>query len=63
MRKSRTTNWKTTLLGCLLAAAVAIEPIITTGDVDWKRVALSGLIAAFSFAVKDRNVTGGTRQQ
>lgn len=56
-------SWKTTLSGCLVAVFVAIQPIIETGVIDWKKVILAGLIAAFSFVAKDSNVTGGTTQQ
>jgi hypothetical protein len=51
-------SWKTTLLGCLTAAIVAIEPIISTGNVDWKSVGYAAAIAAFSFLAKDADVTG-----
>ena len=57
------TNWKTTLIGCFMAVIVAVQPIIATGVIDWKQVGMAGLIAAFSFVVKDANVTGGTVPQ
>jgi hypothetical protein len=56
-------NWKTTLFGCLAAVTLAIQPILATGQVDWTKVAIAALIAAFSFFAKDANVTGGTIQQ
>jgi hypothetical protein len=55
------TSWKTTLIGCILAIAVAIEPLISTGTFDWKQVVIAALIAALSFVMKDSDVTGGTR--
>lgn len=51
-------NWRTTILGCLLAIAIAVEPLITEGHIDWKKVVLGGLIAAFSFLTKDARETG-----
>ena len=54
-------SWKTTLIGCILAIAVAIEPLISTGVIDWKKVVIAALIAALSFVMKDSDITGGTR--
>lgn len=51
-------NWKTTLIGVLLAVAVAVEPLISTGSIDWKAVIIAALIAAFGFLAKDHDVTG-----
>ena len=56
-------SWKTTLSGCIVAVFVAVQPIIDTGVIDWKKVGLAAVIAAFSFFAKDSNVTGGTTQQ
>lgn len=56
-------SWKTTITGCLIAAIVAIQPIIETGVFDWKRIGIAALIAVFSFVAKDNNVTGGTNPQ
>lgn len=53
-------NWKTTLIACALAAVVAVEPMISTGKVDWKAVGMAALIAALGVVAKDANVTGGT---
>lgn len=53
-------NWRTTLVGCLFAVIVAIEPLITTGAMNWEQVGKAALIALFAFLVKDANVTGGT---
>ena len=52
-------SWKTTLVGCLLALCVAIQPILSNNTVDWKNLVIAGLIAVFSFLAKDSNVTGG----
>ena len=53
-------SWKSTLVGALLAAVIAIQPILETGAIDWKRVILAGLVALLGYVVKDGNVTGGT---
>lgn len=51
-------SWKTTLLGAAAAAWVAVEPIVTTGHIDWKKIGIAAVIAAFGYLVKDANVTG-----
>lgn len=56
-------SWKTTISGCMIAVIIAIQPIVETGVIDWKKVLIAALIAAFSFVAKDNNVTGGTTQQ
>lgn len=56
-------NWKTTLFGCLAAVVIAVQPIIVTGNIDWGKIGIAALIAAFSYFAKDINVTGGTVQQ
>jgi hypothetical protein len=56
------TNWKTTLIGALLAIVVAIQPLITTGSIEWSQVILAALIALLGFLAKDFDVTGGSRK-
>lgn len=51
-------NWKTTILGAITAAFVAIQPLIATGEIDWKAVGLAALIALFGYLAKDAGVTG-----
>ena len=51
-------SWKTTIVGAVLATIVAIQPIIELGVIDWKRVALAGLIALMGYLAKDADVTG-----
>jgi hypothetical protein len=46
-------DWRTTIVGAILAAAVAIQPIIETGVVDWKNVAIAAIIALLSYLMKD----------
>lgn len=56
-------NWKTTIVGALMAVVIAVQPIISTGAIDWKAVGLAALVALFGYLVKDKNVTGGTVAQ
>lgn len=51
-------NWRTTVLGAIAAAFVAIQPLIATGEVDWKAVGIAALIALFGYLSKDAGVTG-----
>jgi len=51
-------SWKTTIVGAILAAIVAIQPIVETGVIDWKKVALAALIAVMGYVAKDADVTG-----
>ena len=53
-------NWKTTLVGALLAAAIAIKPLFDAGQYDYKMLGLAALIALLSYLAKDHDVTGGT---
>lgn len=56
-------SWKTTIVGAILATVIAIEPLISTGVVDWKKVGFAGLIALMGYLAKDNNVTGGAVKQ
>ena len=51
-------NWKTTLVGCLIAVLVAIQPLIVSGTEKWTTVVLAGAIALFGFIAKDFDKTG-----
>lgn len=51
-------NWKTTLVGLLIAVLIAIQPIIETGEAKWTAVILAAAIAAFGFIAKDFDKTG-----
>lgn len=51
-------NWKTTILGAIGAAIVAIQPIIESGVIDWKAVGIAALIALFGYLSKDAGVSG-----
>lgn len=48
-------NWQTTLFGILTAAIVAMQPIIETGNIDWKQLGYAAMIAVFGYLVKDHN--------
>lgn len=56
-------SWKTTALGAIAAIWIAVEPIVTTGAIDWKKIGIAAVVAAFGYLVKDANVTGGTTPQ
>lgn len=56
--KPNTKSWKTTLLGCVIAAWVVIEPMINSEEINWKTILKAGIIAVAGFLVKDWNVTG-----
>jgi hypothetical protein len=51
-------SWRTTIVGALLAAIVAIQPILESGSIDYKKLGLAAVIALFGYLVKDANVTG-----
>ena len=51
-------SWKTTVVGAVLAIVVAVQPLLQTGQIDWKAVGLGGLIALLGYFAKDSNVTG-----
>lgn len=55
------TSWKTMVVGAILAILIAVQPLLETGTIDWKAVILAALVALFSYLVKDKDVTGGTR--
>ena len=46
-------NWKTTVTGAVLAIIVAVQPIIETGLIDWKKIAFASIIALFGYLAKD----------
>jgi len=46
-------DFKTTILGSLIAIAVAIKPLLETGEIDWLQVSIAGLIGLFSYFSKD----------
>ena len=46
-------DWRSTIAGALLAAVVAIQPIIESGTVDWVNICIAALIAALGYIVRD----------
>jgi len=51
-------SYKTTIIGAILAAIIAVQPLIETGSFDLKKVALAAFIALFGYLAKDSDVTG-----
>lgn len=56
-------NWKTTLTGALIAAAIVVLELVKTGTVDAKSLITAGAFALLGGISKDFNVTGGTVDQ
>ena len=56
--KSIKKSWRTTLIGALLAISVAVQPLIETGVMDYRRLVLAALIALFGVLSKDAGVSG-----
>ena len=48
-------NWKTSLIGLVMAAVQLHQ-----GGMNWKSAVVAALMAALGLAAKDSNVTGGT---
>jgi hypothetical protein len=46
-------DWRTTLLGMLGAIAIGIEPVISTGHVNWRQIGLAAFIALMSYLAAD----------
>jgi hypothetical protein len=54
-------SWKTTLMGVVLAAMIAIQPLTSDElnlEKDWPKFALAIAIAIFGYFSKDHDVTG-----
>jgi|WetSurSiteA1Bulk_404760.scaffolds.fasta_scaffold99507_2 hypothetical protein len=56
-------NWKTTLVGAVLGAALVVVNLIQAGTVDTKTLITAGAVALIGLLAKDFNVTGGSVQQ
>lgn len=50
-------SWRSTAIGAVLATVIAVQPIIETGNVNWKQLAMAALVALLGYVVKDGNVT------
>ncbi len=53
-------NWKTTLTGAAIAAAIVVLQLVQTGTVDAKSLITAGAFALLGAISKDFNTTGGT---
>jgi hypothetical protein len=51
-------SYKTTIIGAILAVIIAVQPMIETGTIDYKKVGLAAIIALFGYIAKDSDVTG-----
>ena len=51
-------SYKTTIIGAVLAVIIAVQPLIETGIIDYKKVGLAAIIALFGYLAKDSDVTG-----
>lgn len=58
MEKILGKNWETTLAGLLGAIAVAIYPLISTGEFNWNNILIASIIAVVGYFAKSKNVTG-----
>ena len=56
-------SWKTTLIGAILAACVAIQPLFESGEYDYKRLVFAGLIALLGALMKDYDKTGDGKKK
>lgn len=57
------TNWKTTIAGIAAGAGIVVLNLIQSGTTDFKTLAMAFGIAALGLLSKDKDVTGGSRQQ
>lgn len=48
-------NWRTTVIGIVLAIATAIQPYTTNGTFEWKQMILPALIALLGILANDPN--------
>ena len=51
-------NWKTTIVGALAGALIAIQPLLATGEVDIKALLMGFGITFLGAVSKDFNVSG-----
>lgn len=51
-------NWRTTLVGALIAGALVTLELLQNGSVDLKTAVIAGGIAVLSFLAKDFNISG-----
>ena len=51
-------NWKTAIAGILSAVAIAVYPLIATGEINWNSIFAAAGLAILSWFTKDKDVTG-----
>jgi hypothetical protein len=51
-------NWRTTVVGAVSAALLAVEPLLTVGTVSKERLILAFAIGALGYFSKDAGVSG-----
>lgn len=56
-------NWKTTLWGAISAVVIVLQPLITTGEINWTSIFFASTITLLGYFAKDNDVTGGTVTQ
>lgn len=53
------TSWRTSLIGYLSAAVIAILPLLQSGEsTGWKELLIAAVVAVAGRIVKDANVSG-----
>jgi len=54
-------SWRTSLIGYVSAALIAVMPMIQNGDgPNWKELLIAAVVAVAGRIVKDANVSGTT---
>jgi len=51
-------NWRTTIVGAVSAALLAVEPLLTVGTVSKERLIVAGAIGLLGYLAKDAGVSG-----
>lgn len=51
-------NWKTSLVGVIGAVLAVVWPLIETGEVGVKEIAIAAILAALGYFSKDAGVSG-----
>jgi hypothetical protein len=58
LKKYNMKNWKTSLLGIIIAVCTALQPLVLNEGLKWYNFVLAAAIAAFGFIAKDFDKTG-----
>lgn len=51
-------NWKTTIVGAIAGALIAIQPLLENGEIDLTALAAGFAVAFFGAVSKDFNING-----